>query len=124
MDSVFDAGRRGSRIHCRLPAGVFHGDGTSGLKSSGQWSVASRPFLGGCALALLATDHWQLTTALRRFDQLHLAIASAMQNHQLAFGIAEDEHVPIVKVGFFDGFFQRHRAHRHSFIGTDDVNFG
>ena len=30
---------------------------------------------------------------LRRFDQLHLAVAGAVQDHQLAFGIAEHENI-------------------------------
>src|ERR1700689_2613437 len=48
---------------------------------------------------------------LRRFNQLHLAVASAVKHHHFALGIAEDEDIAVAKVGFFDGFFQSHRAH-------------
>ena len=57
--------------------------------------------------------------ALRGFDQLHLAVAGAVQDHHLALGIAEDEDVAVAEVGFFDGLFQRHGAHGDGFIGAN-----
>ena len=47
-----------------------------------------------------------------------------MQDHQLAFRIAEDEDIAVAEVGFFNGLFQRHGAHGDGFIGADQMNFG
>ena len=48
----------------------------------------------------------------------------AVQDHDLAFGIAEDEDVAVPEVSFLDRLFQRHGTHGHRFIGTDQVNLG
>ena len=55
---------------------------------------------------------------LRGFDQLHFAVAGAVQDHDFAFGIAEDEDVAVAEVGFFDGFFERHGAHGDGLVGA------
>src|SRR5882724_7256507 len=60
----------------------------------------------------------------RRFDQFHLPIASAVENLNLAFAVAEDKNVPIAKVRLFHGFFQCHRTHRHRIRCWHDVHFG
>src|ERR1700689_90336 len=64
------------------------------------------------------------TSALWRFNQLHLAVASAVQDHHLAFGVAEDEDIAVPEVGFFDGLFERHGAHGDGIVGADQVDFG
>src|SRR5205823_9283176 len=69
-----------------------------------------------------AADHWQLF--LRRFDQLHLAIARTVENHYLTFGIAEDEDIAIAKMGFFDGLFERHGTDCHCLVRAYQVNLG
>src|SRR5208337_837842 len=59
---------------------------------------------------------------LRGFDQLHFAVARAMQNHHLAFGIAENENVTVAEVGLLDSFLESHGAHGDGFVGADEVN--
>src|ERR1700685_2964930 len=59
---------------------------------------------------------------LRRFDQLHFSFAGAVQDHQLTFGVTEDEDVAIAEVGFFDGFLESHGTHGDSFVGADEVD--
>ena len=46
-----------------------------------------------------------------------------MQNHDFAFGVAEDEDVAIAEVGLFDSFFEGHGTHCDSFLGAHEVNF-
>ena len=43
---------------------------------------------------------------LRSFDQFHLAVASTVQDHHFAFGVAEDKHIPVAEMRLFDGFFK------------------
>jgi hypothetical protein len=47
-----------------------------------------------------------------------------VQDHDFAFGVAEDEDVAVAEVGFFDGFFEGHGAHGYGFVGADQVDFG
>ena len=61
---------------------------------------------------------------LRGLDQFHLAVAGAVQDHDFAFGIAEDEDVAVAEVGFLDGLFEGHGAHGDGFVGADKVNLG
>src|SRR5260370_5572121 len=58
------------------------------------------------------------------FDQLHLAIAGTVQDHYLAFGVAEDEDVAVAEVSFFYGVFESHAAQAYRFVGADQGNLG
>jgi len=58
------------------------------------------------------------------FDQLHFAVSGAVEDHDFAFGVAEDEDVAVAEVGFFDGLFEGHGMHGDGFIGADEVNLG
>ena len=61
---------------------------------------------------------------LRGFDQLHLSISRAVEDHYFAFGIAEDEDVAVAEVGFLDGFFEGHGTHGDCVGGSDQVYLG
>jgi len=60
---------------------------------------------------------------LRRFDQLQLAVASAVQDQHFTLGIAEDEYITVAEVGFFDRFLESHRTLGNSFVGADQMHF-
>ena len=61
---------------------------------------------------------------LRGFDQLHLAVSRAVQDHYFSLRIAEDEDVAVAEVRFLDGFFEGHGAHGDSFVGANQVHLG
>lgn len=56
------------------------------------------------------------------FDELHLAVFGAVQDHHFAFRIAEDEDIAIFEMGLLDCFFQRHGAHGYGIVGANQVN--
>ena len=58
-------------------------------------------------------------TGLRGFDQLHFSISSSVQDHDFAFGVAEDENVAVAEVSLFDGLFERHGTHGYGLFGAD-----
>jgi hypothetical protein len=58
------------------------------------------------------------------FDQFHFAVSGAVEDHYLAFGIAEDEDVPVAEMGFLDSLFEGHGAHADGLVGADQVNLG
>ena len=87
----------------RLQAGLF-------LRIC-PWSCGSK----GILLHLAASR-------LGRFDQFHFAVASAVQHHHLAFGIAEHENIAVAKVGLLDGFFQSHGAQGDRIARVNQVN--
>ncbi len=78
----------------------------------GRWTAE-----GGCPYMFLLF--------LGDFDQLHFVVATtAVQDHQLAFKVAEDKDVAIFEVSFLNCFFESHRAHRDILVGAEEVHFG
>jgi len=72
--------------------------------SSGQALRLRSGFLPG--IRYFAQDDRRSKSAyLRRFDQLHFAVAGAVQDHHFAFGIAEDKDVAVAEVSLFNRFF-------------------
>lgn len=61
---------------------------------------------------------------LRDFDQLHLPVFGAVQDHDFPLWIAEDEDIAVLEMGFLDRFFESHGAHGDRIIGANQVNFG
>jgi hypothetical protein len=74
----------------------------------------------------IRVDPWQTSgrRILRRLDQLHFAVASAVQHHHFALGITENENIAIAEMNFLDGFFQRHGAHSDRVFGAREVDLG
>ena len=61
---------------------------------------------------------------LRRFNQFHLAVFCAMQNHDLTLEIAEHKHVSIAELGFLDRFFDRQWSQRNRVGRLHQVGLG
>src|SRR5579863_4809825 len=78
------------------------------VKSSGQQCpLHTTRAKGGCPdMSLFASAGFAEARSpfLRGFDQLHLAVAGAVQNHHFAFGVAKNENVAVAEMGFLDGF--------------------
>jgi erythrin-vacuolar iron transport family protein len=75
-------------------------------------------------LALITWIRHRYMDSLRRFDELHFAFPGAVEDHQFAFGVAEDEDIAVAEVGFLDGFFEGHGTHGYGFARADQVDFG
>src|SRR6266700_2510054 len=65
-----------------------------------------------------------LDRALRSFDELHFAVAGAVQDFDFALLVAEDEDIAVAEVGFFHSFFQGHWTQGHGIARANDVDFG
>src|SRR5580704_8581207 len=72
----------------------------------------------------LRTAAGTVVPLLRGFDQFHLAVSRAVQDHYFSLRIAEDEDVAVAEVGFLDGLFEGHGAHGDSFVGANQVHLG
>ena len=56
---------------------------------------------------------WPCCPTLGFFDQLHFAVALAVQHLHIATLVAEDEDLAVAELALFHGFLKRHRAKRN-----------